>query len=140
MIELSAALDPAANLLSPRGKVLEHGMARFFRRVAEGVFDEADLITRAHDLADFAINAGQHYGFDLARVVAVGYSNGPNIAAGLLLLRPLLLIVGPSCFAPCCRSPGRPSPRRRRKANAWRRTCGGRERRLSFAAGRPVMN
>ena len=91
LIELGAALDPAANLLSPRGKVLEHGMPRFFRRFAEGVFDEADLIARANELADFVTSAGGHYGFDLSQVVAAGYSNGANIAAGLLLLRPQLL-------------------------------------------------
>jgi phospholipase/carboxylesterase len=92
LIELGAALDPAANLLSPRGKVLEQGMPRFFRRFAEGVFDEADLVTRTHELADFVISAGGRYGFDLAHVVAAGYSNGANIAVGLLLLRPQLLV------------------------------------------------
>jgi len=91
LIELGAALDPAANLLSPRGKVLEEGMTRFFRRFAKGVFDEADLVTGALELVDFVISAGQHYGFDLAHVVAAGYSNGANTAAGLLLLRPLVL-------------------------------------------------
>jgi phospholipase/carboxylesterase len=91
LIELGAALDPAANLLSPRGKVLEQGMARFFRRFAEGVFDEADLVTRVDELADFVISAGQQYGFDVAHVVAAGYSNGANIAVGLLLLRPQVL-------------------------------------------------
>jgi phospholipase/carboxylesterase len=88
LIPLGRALDPAANLLSPRGKVLENGMPRFFRRLAEGVFDLQDLKRRTHELADFVAAAAQHYGFDPHKVLAVGYSNGANVAAGLLLLRP----------------------------------------------------
>lgn len=88
LIPLGGTLDPAANLLSPRGKVLENGMPRFFRRLAEGVFDLQDLRQRTHELAGFVAAAAQHYGFDPHRVVAVGYSNGANVAAGLLLLRP----------------------------------------------------
>lgn len=88
LLALGADLHPEANLLSPRGKTLENGMARFFRRLAEGVFDEADLIARTHELADFVAAAARHYGFDAGRVTAVGYSNGANIAASLLLLRP----------------------------------------------------
>ncbi len=77
------------NLLSPRGKVLEGGHSpRFFRRLAEGVFDEADVIRRAHELADFVAGAAPRYGFDGRRVFALGYSNGANIAAATLLLRP----------------------------------------------------
>ena len=77
------------NLLSPRGKVLEGGHTpRFFRRLAEGVFDEADVIRRAHELADFVADAAARYGFDGRRVFALGYSNGANIAAATLLLRP----------------------------------------------------
>ena len=77
------------NLLSPRGKVLEGGHSpRFFRRLAEGVFDEADVIRRAHELADFVADAASCYGFDARRVFALGYSNGANIAAATLLLRP----------------------------------------------------
>jgi predicted esterase len=79
------------NLLSPRGQVLENGMPRFFRRLAEGVFDEADLERRANDLADFVASAAQHYRFDPAGVVAFGYSNGANIAGAVLLLRPTVL-------------------------------------------------
>ncbi len=80
------------NLLSPRGKVLEGGHApRFFRRVAEGVFDEADIIRRAHELADFVTDAASRYHFDGRRVFALGYSNGANIAAATLLLRPAAL-------------------------------------------------
>ena len=87
LIPLGRALDPAANLLSPRGKVLENGMPRFFRRLAEGIFDLQDLTKRAHELGDFAAAAARHYGFDPHKVVAVGYSNGANVAAALLLLR-----------------------------------------------------
>jgi predicted esterase len=76
------------NLLSPRGQVLENGMPRFFRRLAEGVFDEADLVRRANELADFVCTAAQQYQFDPARVFAFGYSNGANMAAAILLLRP----------------------------------------------------
>jgi hypothetical protein len=73
LLSLGRALDPEAALLSPRGKVLENGMPRFFRRLAEGVFDEEDLIRRAHELADFVSEAAAHYGFDAEKVVAVGY-------------------------------------------------------------------
>ena len=85
---LGPALAPGANLLSPRGAVLENGMARFFRRLAEGVFDVPDLLRRTDDLAGFVAAAAQRYGFDPARVVAVGFSNGANIAASLMLRRP----------------------------------------------------
>lgn len=80
-----------AALLSPRGKVLEHGMPRFFRRLAEGVFDEEDLISRTHELAGFVEEAAARYGLDQGRIWAVGFSNGANIAASLLLLHPGLL-------------------------------------------------
>ena len=88
LLELGRAVYPGAPLLSPRGKVLENGMPRFFRRLAEGVFDEADLIRRTHELADFVGAAATEHGFDARRVVAFGYSNGANIAASALLLRP----------------------------------------------------
>jgi phospholipase/carboxylesterase len=86
MIPLGRDLDPTAALLSPRGQVLENGMPRFFRRFAEGVFDEEDLLRRAHELADFVLAAAARYEFDPKRVTAVGYSNGANIAAAMLLL------------------------------------------------------
>src|SRR5688572_21722205 len=86
LIPLGQALDPGAALLSPRGKVLENGMPRFFRRLAEGVFDEQDVIKRAHELADFIVEAGNAY--KLTKPIAVGFSNGANIAAAILLLRP----------------------------------------------------
>jgi len=88
LIPLGDLIDPSANLLSPRGQVLEHGMPRFFRRLAEGVFDIADLKARTAQLADFVIAASQRYGFDRATTTAVGFSNGANIAASMLLLRP----------------------------------------------------
>jgi phospholipase/carboxylesterase len=88
LIPLGRELDPNAALLSPRGKVLENGMPRFFRRLAEGVFDLEDLKYRTNELADFVAAAGEHYGFTSDNVVAVGYSNGANIAASMLLLRP----------------------------------------------------
>src|SRR6266436_7327455 len=91
LIPLGHDLDPDASLLSPRGKVLENGMPRFFRRLAEGVFDLEDLKKRTNELADFVAAAGQRYGFASDNVVAVGYSNGANIAASLLLLRPEIL-------------------------------------------------
>ncbi len=91
LLDLGRMLDPGAALLSPRGKVLEHGMPRFFRRLAEGVFDIDDLKQRTYELADFITAAGKTYGFDAHRVIAVGFSNGANIAGSLLLLRPGLL-------------------------------------------------
>ena len=91
LIPLGRELDSNAALLSPRGKVLENGMPRFFRRLAEGVFDLEDLKYRTNELADFVAVAAQHYGFASDNVVAVGYSNGANIAASILLLRPKIL-------------------------------------------------
>ncbi len=91
MVPLGLRMDPAAALLSPRGKSPENGMPRFFRRLAEGVFDEEDLKFRTDELATFVEDAAKHYQFDPKRVVAVGYSNGANIAGALLLLRPGIL-------------------------------------------------
>jgi predicted esterase len=91
LIPFGRELDPDAALLSPRGKVLENGMPRFFRRLAEGIFDLEDLKYRTNELADFVAAAAQHYGFATDNVVAVGYSNGANIAASMLLLRPEIL-------------------------------------------------
>ncbi len=84
LLPLAERLDPAASVLGVRGNVLENGMPRFFRRFAEGVFDEEDLIFRTHELNDFLGKAAETYKFDRSRVVAVGYSNGANIAASLL--------------------------------------------------------
>src|SRR6187200_3032075 len=92
LIPLAYELDKRAAILSPRGKVLENGVApRFFRRLAEGVFDLEDLKFRTNELADFVNDAAKTYGFDLQHVIAVGYSNGANIAASMLLLRPEVL-------------------------------------------------
>ena len=91
LLPLGRHLLPGSAILSPRGKVLERGMPRFFRRLAEGVFDQDDLRRRSHELADFIESAAGAYSFDPERVVAVGYSNGANIAASLLLLRPDVL-------------------------------------------------
>ena len=91
LLDLGKSLHPGAALLSPRGKVLENGMPRFFRRLAEGVFDEKDLVFRTHELADFVAAAATEYQFGDRKVVAVGYSNGANIAASILLLRPQTL-------------------------------------------------
>ncbi len=91
LLEVGQSLLPEANLLSPRGRVLEHGMPRFFRRLAEGLFDREDLIAQTHALAGFVEESSQRYGFELNGVVAVGYSNGANIAASLLLLHPGIL-------------------------------------------------
>ncbi|PYJ38385.1 MAG: phospholipase [Verrucomicrobia bacterium] len=91
LIPLGREIDPVAGILSPRGKVLENGMPRFFRRLAEGVFDEEDLKKNTYELADFVSAAAQHYEFPADKIAAVGYSNGANIAASLLLLRPKTL-------------------------------------------------
>ena len=88
LLPLGQALLPGANLLSLRGNVLENGMPRFFRRLAEGVFDQADLRLRTWELAEFLAEAADRYGFNANRVIAVGYSNGANIAASLLLRQP----------------------------------------------------
>jgi predicted esterase len=88
LLPLARLLAPTAHVLSPRGKVLENGMPRFFRRLAEGVFDLDDLKARTVELATFIDAAATRYGFDRRRLVAVGFSNGANIAASLLLLRP----------------------------------------------------
>ncbi|MGH6682717.1 MAG: alpha/beta hydrolase [Pseudolabrys sp.] len=86
LVPLGEQLSPGAALLSPRGKVLENGMPRFFRRLAEGVFDQADLKLRTAELGDFIAAARKQYGIDAP--IAVGFSNGANIAASLLLTKP----------------------------------------------------
>jgi phospholipase/carboxylesterase len=89
LLQLGEVISPGSALLSPRGKVLERGMPRFFRRLAEGVFDEADVKRRANELADFVETARDRYGLDAP--VALGYSNGANIAAAMMILRPQVL-------------------------------------------------
>ena len=86
LLGLGGMISPGSALLSPRGRVLEHGMPRFFRRLAEGVFDEEDVRRRAQELGEFVSEARTQYG--IAAPVAVGFSNGANIAAALLLLQP----------------------------------------------------
>jgi predicted esterase len=91
LLPLAETLDPSAGVLSPRGKVLEHGMPRFFRRLAEGVFDTEDVRRRAHELAEFVKRSAAAHELSIAHIVAVGFSNGANIASALLLLHPEVL-------------------------------------------------
>ena len=86
LLPLGRSIDPDASLLSPRGKVSENGAPRFFRRLAEGVFDEKDVVARAHELANFVSAAAKKNGFDQNTLVAIGYSNGANIASAMMLL------------------------------------------------------
>jgi phospholipase/carboxylesterase len=84
LLPLAGKIDGEASILSIRGNVLENGMPRFFRRLAEGVFDEEDLQFRTKELNEFLDEASQKYGFDRNNIIAVGYSNGANIAASLM--------------------------------------------------------
>jgi phospholipase/carboxylesterase len=89
LLPLGREIAPGAALLSPRGNVLEGSMPRFFRRFREGLFDEDDVRRRAGELADFVAEARRAYG--LAEPLVLGYSNGANIAAAVLLLHPKAL-------------------------------------------------
>mgnify|MGYP000656007468 CR=1 FL=1 len=91
LLPLARALSSGSAILSPRGDVSENGALRFFARLAAGRFDPAEVIRRTHALADFVSAASAHYGLDPARLTAVGFSNGANIAAALLQLRPTTL-------------------------------------------------
>lgn len=91
LLGLGRELSPGSALLAPRGQVSERGAARFFARLAEGVFDPAEIRQRTHELADFIADAAKHHRFDVSRLISVGFSNGANIAASLLLLRPIVL-------------------------------------------------
>lgn len=84
LLPLADIVDPEASILSVRGNVSENGMPRFFRRLAEGVFDEEDLIFRTNELNRFLDEASTTYAFDRQNIIAIGYSNGANIAASLL--------------------------------------------------------
>lgn len=113
LLGLGRMISPGSALLSPRGRVLEHGMPRFFRRLTEGVFDEADVRRRALELGEFVAEARKQYG--IAAPVAVGFSNGANIAAALLLLKPdvlsgaiLLRAMVPLSDPPSARLDGKP--------------------------------
>jgi phospholipase/carboxylesterase len=91
LLPIASSFGPGFNVLSVRGNVQEGGMPRFFRRLSMGVFDEADVVFRTHELADFLTKVAAKEGFDADKLVAVGYSNGANIAGALLMLYPGLL-------------------------------------------------
>lgn len=91
LLSLGTQLNPNANLLSPRGLHLENGMNRFFERYPDGTFNEESIDLAVADLADFVVAATEHYGFAAEAVTAVGFSNGANTAAALLVSRPDLL-------------------------------------------------
>lgn len=91
LLPLAARFGPGLHVLSLRGNVQEGGMPRFFARLGMGVFDEPDVIFRTHELADFLAKVAVKEGFDPAQLIAVGYSNGANIAGSLLMLYPSLL-------------------------------------------------
>ncbi|TWD91617.1 phospholipase/carboxylesterase [Neobacillus bataviensis] len=84
LLPLAGMIDEEASVLSVRGNVLENGMPRFFKRLAEGVFDEEDLVFRTQELNEFLDETAQKYEFDRENIIAIGYSNGANIAASLL--------------------------------------------------------
>ena len=100
LLPLGRALLPGAAMLSPRGNVLERGMPRFFRRLAEGVLDQEDLARRTEELARFVDAAAAAYGFSRDGVIAAGFSNGANIAASLLLRRGAGALRGAALFSP----------------------------------------
>ncbi|RZK22790.1 MAG: carboxylesterase [Hymenobacter sp.] len=91
LLSLAASFGPGLHVLSLRGNVQEGGMPRFFARLGMGVFDEPDVIFRTHELADFLPKIAAKEGFDPTQLIAVGYSNGANIAGSLLMLYPGLL-------------------------------------------------
>lgn len=84
LLPIANTIDPDASVLSVRGNVSENGMNRFFKRLAEGVFDEDDLKKQTHNLYVFLDQAASEYAFDRSNIVAIGYSNGANIAGSLL--------------------------------------------------------
>jgi phospholipase/carboxylesterase len=91
LLPVGKLIDADANLLAVRGEVIENGMPRFFRRLAPGVFDEQDLMYRTSQLHDFIDQASKTYDFDRGDVIAIGYSNGANIAANMLMQIPYSL-------------------------------------------------
>lgn len=91
LVGIAQAIAPGAAILSPRGNVSENGSLRFFRRIAEGVFDPVEVRTRAEELAGFIRGAIDRYQLDAGRITALGYSNGANIASAVLQLDPSLL-------------------------------------------------
>jgi len=88
LISIGQAIAPGAAILSPRGNVLENGAPRFFKRMAEGVFDPKEVRSRADELARFIRGAVVTYRLDPARIYALGYSNGANIASTVMLVEP----------------------------------------------------
>ncbi|WP_326944777.1 alpha/beta hydrolase [Amycolatopsis sp. NBC_01307] len=108
LLGLARELAPGATTLAPAGPVSEHGAARWFRRLEEGVFDHEDVVKRAHELADFVVEAREKYGFGDRRLVAVGFSNGANIAAAVALLRPEVVREA-ALFAPMSPVPDPPA-------------------------------
>lgn len=109
LLGLAQQVAPQASLLSPRGKILENGAPRFFKRLAMNVFDEEDLRFRAAELSSFVNQAALRYGFDPLGVYALGYSNGANIAAAVLLLHPQTL-AGAALWRPIMPLPVEPLP------------------------------
>ncbi|MES2696472.1 MAG: alpha/beta hydrolase [Verrucomicrobiota bacterium] len=91
LLRLGRGISPGSALLSPRGDVSEGGALRFFARLAEGRFDPQEVTRRTHALADFVVQAAKQYRLEPTRLIAVGFSNGANIAATMLLLRPEVL-------------------------------------------------
>lgn len=101
MLVMGKTLNPTANLLSVRGKVIEHGMARFFTRISPGVFNPEEIRVRSHELSAFIKAASSHYNFKLSELIPIGYSNGANIILSLLLTEPALfskaVLLRPMC-------------------------------------------
>ena len=91
LIQVARRVSSTSAVLSPRGKVLENGVNRFFKRLANGIFDEADVVKRAHELADFITESASRYKRTAENLIGLGYSNGANIAAAIMLLRPEIL-------------------------------------------------
>jgi predicted esterase len=91
LVGIGQGIAPGAAILSPRGKVLENGAPRFFKRLAEGVFDPKEVRSRAEELAHFIRAAITKYGLDASRIYALGYSNGANIASTVMFIQPELL-------------------------------------------------
>ncbi|MDR6567873.1 MULTISPECIES: alpha/beta hydrolase [Chitinophaga] len=99
LLPLAGSLGKGFNILSLRGNVQEHGMPRFFRRLGMGVFDEEDVHFRTHEMVHFLKELATKEGFDINKLIAVGYSNGANIAGAVLILYPELL-AGAVLFRP----------------------------------------
>jgi phospholipase/carboxylesterase len=91
LIGIGQAVAPGAAILSPRGNVLENGAPRFFKRLAEGVFDPKEVRSRAQELTRFIRAATVHYSLDENRIFALGYSNGANVASTVMLTEPGVL-------------------------------------------------